>query len=92
MLLCNKSFPYYKFHNKAFEREKSKNRTIYYNIHHRRIKLALFGPRFEDSEKLTRRDLRFASSLIGFVWVRFNQVSIFIFSLQFVVFNNVTSI
>jgi len=24
------------------------------------------GPRFEDSEKLTRRDLRFASSLIGF--------------------------
>jgi len=27
------------------------------------------GPRFEDSEKLTRRDLRFASSLIGFDWV-----------------------
>ena len=37
-------------------------------------KLALIGPRFEDSEKLTRRDLRslrdkFASSLFGFVFL-----------------------
>jgi hypothetical protein len=35
VLLCNKSFSYYKFHNKVLEREKSKDRTIYYNIHHR---------------------------------------------------------
>jgi hypothetical protein len=39
------------------------------------LKLALFGPRFEDSEKLTRRGIsaplggKFASSLFGFVWV-----------------------
>jgi len=31
------------------------------------LKLGLFGPRLEDFEKLTRRDLRFASSSIGFV-------------------------
>jgi hypothetical protein len=30
-------------------------------------KLGSFGPRLEDFEKLTRRDLRFASSSIGFV-------------------------
>jgi len=40
------------------------------------LQLGLIGPRFEDSEKLTRRDLRplmgkFASSLFGFVWVCF---------------------
>jgi hypothetical protein len=29
-------------------------------------KLGLFGPRFEDFEKLTHRDLHFASSSIGF--------------------------
>jgi len=43
------------------------------------LQLGLIGPRFEDSGKLTRRDLRplmgkFASSLFGFVWLCFHRV------------------
>ena len=42
------------------------------------LQLGLIGPRFEDSEKLTRRDLRplmgkFASSLFGFVRLCFHR-------------------
>ena len=45
--------------------------------------LGLFGPRFEDCEKLTRRDLRslrdkFASSLFGFVFSAFVKAFIVI--------------
>ena len=42
------------------------NRLLLVMTHFSKVTFEI-GPRFEDSEKLTRRDLRFASSLIGFV-------------------------